>query len=294
MKPVLPALKKRGPPAGPATSIRRSGSSTPAVLANPPSPQAADSAALDDLWVKFKASGDPILRNRLIEAYYPDVRYISKRLLGTLPRSIELDDLTSAGLFGLMDAINHFDLSRGIKFKTYCAMRIRGSILDELRNQDWVPRLVRIQANRIARAWKATGARLGREPSDEEMAAELKIPTTRYLEMREEAKAASMFSLSDKLDDSREEGALEHADCLADHSVPSPIDALQRRDAIEVLTQHLAPKEKRVIIMYYYEGLNMKQIGRILDLTESRVCQIHGNIMVRLREQIGRMNGLSA
>jgi RNA polymerase sigma factor for flagellar operon FliA len=255
---------------------------------------AKEAAALDGVWTKFKATGDPILRNRLIEAYYPLVRYISERLLATLPRSIELDDLTSAGLFGLMDAIDGFDMSRGIKFKTYCTMRIRGSILDELRSQDWVPRLVRLKANRIARACKALEARLGREPTDYEMAEELKIPLTEYREMTEESNAATIFSLSDKFDDPQEDGGLENSEVIADQKVATPLDALHRRDVIEVLTRNLSQKEKRIIIMYYYEGLTMKEIGRILDLTESRVCQIHSNVIMRLREQAERKVGLSA
>jgi RNA polymerase sigma factor for flagellar operon FliA len=256
--------------------------------------QAVDSNALDEVWVNFKATGDPILRNRLIEAYYPLVRYISERLLSTLPRSIELDDLTSAGLFGLMDAIDGFDMSRGIKFKTYCTMRIRGSILDELRSQDWVPRLVRLKANRIARAWKALEARMGREPTDYEMAEELKVPMTEYREMTEESNAATIFSLSDKFDDPQEDGGLENSEVIADQRVATPLDALHRRDVIEVLTRNLSQKEKRIIIMYYYEGLTMKEIGRILDLTESRVCQIHSNVIMRLREQAERKVGVSA
>ncbi|HYC79031.1 MAG TPA: FliA/WhiG family RNA polymerase sigma factor [Planctomycetota bacterium] len=246
---------------------------------------------LDDVWAAYKKTADPTLRNRLIETYYPLVRYISERLLATLPRSIELDDLSSAGLFGLMDAIDGFDVTRGIKFKTYCTTRIRGSILDELRSQDWVPRLVRLKANRIAKAWKAVEARAGREPTEDEMAKELGVEVAEYREMSEESSAVTIFSLSDKFDDQSEEGGLENSEIIADQRNPSPLESVHRRDVIEVLTRNLSQKEKRIVIMYYYEGLTMKEIGKILDLTESRVCQIHSNVILRLKEQAQRKLG---
>ncbi len=245
-------------------------------------------ADLDDVWVAYKKTNDPLLRNRLIETYYPLVRYISERLLATLPRSIELDDLSSSGLFGLMDAIDGFDMTRGIKFKTYCTTRIRGAILDELRSQDWVPRLVRLKANRIAKAWKAIEARAGREPTDEEMAIELGVDVVEYREMSDESNAVTIFSLSDKFDDNSEEGGLENSEIIADKRNLSPVETVHRRDVIEVLTRNLSQKEKRIVIMYYYEGLTMKEIGKILDLTESRVCQIHSNVILRLKEQVQR------
>jgi RNA polymerase sigma factor for flagellar operon FliA len=244
------------------------------------------------LWKTYKSTRDPYLRNQLIERYYPLVRYISERLLATLPRSIELDDLTSAGLFGLMDAIEGFDLSRGIKFKTYCTTRIRGSILDELRSQDWVPRLVRLKANKITRAWKLLEARHGREPAEPEMAAELEISVEEYRQMIEDASPVTIYSLSDKFEDSQADGGLEKAEVIADRRAESPVETLNRRDVIEVLTRNLSQKEKRIIIMYYYEGLTMKEIGRILDLTESRVCQIHSNVLSRLKERITRRRAL--
>ena len=247
---------------------------------------------IEKLWVDYKETRDPLLRNKLIERYYPLVRYIGERLLSTLPRSIELDDLTSAGFFGLMDAIDGFDLTRGIKFKTYCTTRVRGSILDELRSQDWVPRLVRLKANKISRAWKTLEARFGREPTEVEMAELLEISVEEFKAMSDEANPVTMYSLSDKFDDSQADGGMEKSDVIADRRTESPLECLNRRDALEVLTRNLAQKEKRIIILYYYEGLTMKEIGRILDLTESRVCQIHSNVISRLKERIARRRGI--
>ena len=239
-------------------------------------------------WVTFKKTHDPVLRNELIELYYPLVRYISERLLSTLPRSIELDDLTSAGLFGLMDAIEGFDLERGIKFKTYCTTRIRGAILDELRSQDWVPRLVRLKANKISKALKALEGRLGRDPSDKEMANELEVTVPEYKAMFEESHPVTIYSLSDKFEDSQADAGLEKSEVIADRRAETPVETLNKRDIIEVLTRNLSHKERRIIILYYYEGLTMKEIGKILDLTESRVCQIHSNVIGRLRERVTR------
>ena len=247
---------------------------------------------IEKLWVDYKQTRDPLLRNKLIERYYPLVRYIGERLLSTLPRSIELDDLTSAGFFGLMDAIDGFDLTRGIKFKTYCTTRVRGSILDELRSQDWVPRLVRLKANKISRACKTLEARFGREPTELEMAEELEITVEEFKAMTDEANPVTIYSLSDKFDDSQSDGGMEKSDVIADRRTESPLECLNRRDALEVLTRHLSQKEKRIIILYYYEGLTMKEIGRILDLTESRVCQIHSNVIARLKERIARRRGI--
>jgi len=247
-----------------------------------------ESPEVEALWIDYKKRADPLVRNKLIEIYYPLVRYISERLLSTLPRSIELDDLTSAGLFGLMDAIEGFDIDRGIKFKTYCTTRIRGSILDELRSQDWVPRLVRLKANKISKAWKTLEARFGREPKPEEMAEELEITVAEYEKMVEDANPVTIYSLSDKFEDSQADGGLEKSEVIADRRIETPVECINRRDIIEVLTRNLSQKEKRIIIMYYYEGLTMKEIGRILDLTESRVCQIHSNVISRLKERVNR------
>ncbi|MEE9392273.1 MAG: FliA/WhiG family RNA polymerase sigma factor [Planctomycetota bacterium] len=248
----------------------------------------AEEERIAKLWRVYKRSGDPNLRNVLIERYYPLVRYISERLLATLPKSIDLEDLISAGLFGLMDAIDGFDLSRGIKFKTYCTTRIRGSILDELRSQDWVPRLVRLKANRINKAFKLLESKLGRDPTDFEMCEEIDCTLEEYQSMVEEAQPVTVFSLSDKWDENQDDHALEKADILADAKSESPIEALNQRDVIEAITRNLSQKEKRIVIMYYYEGLTMKEIGKILDLTESRVCQIHTNVLSRLKEQLDK------
>ena len=244
---------------------------------------------LDEIWRTYKATGDQNLRNLLIERYLPLVRYISERLLVSLPKSIDVEDLQSAGVFGLMDAIDGFDLSRGIKFKTYCTTRIRGSILDELRSQDWVPRLVRLKAHQLSKAFKSLEVELGREPTDFEMAEKLGVSVDALSEMVEEASVCNVFSLSEKWDDNEDDDSLEKVEMLEDKASLDPIETLNQKDVLRAITRSLTKKEKLIIIMYYYEGLTMREIGDILSLTESRVCQIRSNVMSKLKIQLEKM-----
>ena len=253
-----------------------------------PAQPAATELDLEVIWKTFKRTRDENLRNTLIEHHMPLVRTIAERVLQTLPKSIELDDLSSAGTFGLMDAINGFDLSRGIKFKTYCTTRIRGSILDELRSQDWVPRLVRLKAHRLDRAIRQLAGALGRAPNQAEVASVLGISLEELQAHEAEANAKTIFSLSEKWDDGDEEKEMEKVEILADRKSVDPVDTIQQRDALEMITGSLTKKERLIILMYYYEGLTMREIGEIMELTESRVCQIHSNVMARLKAQLDR------
>lgn len=244
---------------------------------------------IQEIWIEFKQTHDPNLRNLLIEHYLPLVRYISERLLISLPKSIDVDDLQSAGVFGLMDAIDGFDLSRGIKFKTYCTTRIRGSILDELRSQDWVPRLVRLKAHQINKARKALEIVLGRIPTDFEMAEKMEISLEEYTGLADEASVSTVFSLSEKWDESDDDDSLEKVEMIEDKGSLDPIESLNQKDVLRAITRSLTKKEKLIIIMYYYEGLTMREIGDILSLTESRVCQIRSNVMSKLKVQLAKI-----
>jgi len=241
---------------------------------------------IDTIWKMFKKTGDGNLRNILVEYHFPLVKYIAERLLQTLPKSIELDDLISAGTFGLLDAIRGFDLSRRIKFKTYCSTRIRGSILDELRSQDWVPRLVRLKAHKLDRAMRRLEAIHGREANDYELAQELEITVDELGALKTEANARTIFSLSEKLEDGDDDRDMEKVEIIEDKRGCDPLSTLQQHDVLELITSNLTKKERLIIIMYYYEGLTMREIGDIMSLTESRVCQIHSNVMSRLKTQL--------
>ena len=257
-------------------------------------PHTMTESELEVIWKTFKRTRDENLRNTLIEHHMPLVRSIAERVLQTLPKSIDVDDLSSAGTFGLMDAINGFDLSRGIKFKTYCTTRIRGSILDELRSQDWVPRLVRLKSHRLDRAIRQLEGELGRAPNQMEIAQVLGISLEELQAHEAEANAKTIFSLSEKWDDGDEEKEMEKVEILADRKSVDPVDTIQQSDALEMITGSLTKKERLIILMYYYEGLTMREIGEIMELTESRVCQIHSNVMARLKAQLDRAQGTNA
>lgn len=240
----------------------------------------------DEAWVEE-------LRNVLMELHYPLVRHIAERLLQTLPKSIELDDLVSAGLFGLMDAIRGFDPDRGIKFKTYCTTRIRGSILDQLRSQDWVPRLVRLKAGRIERALHRLQGEYGREPTHAELARELDMDHGELASEIFNSRAKTMFSLSERWDDRDDDSPMEKMDIVEDKTSVDPIGELNRRDLMIYITRSLTHKERFIIEQYYQVGHTMREIGEMLALTESRVCQIHSNVMARLKGLLGpKVDGL--
>jgi RNA polymerase sigma factor for flagellar operon FliA len=244
---------------------------------------------LDQVWKKYKKTKDPNLRNLLIEKHMTLVKKISERLLMTLPKSIELNDLVSWGLFGLMDAIDGFDLNRGIKFKTYCSTRIRGAILDELRSQDWVPRLVRLKAHQVNKAYRILEKKFGREPTDFEMAQELQMKIEDYGNFLKESSPKTIYSLNEKWDERQSEDSMEKMELVEDKNSSNPVEYLNQKDILMTITRSLSRKEKLIIVMYYYEGLTMKEIGSILNLTESRVCQIHSNIVSKLKVQLDKV-----
>lgn len=238
------------------------------------------------IWRKFKKKGELSLRNQLMEHYLPIVRYNAERIGAKLPDEIEHDDLVSAGIFGLMDAINAFDLARGVKFETYCAPRIRGAILDELRSLDWVPRLVRSRGHKLDRATRELETLLGRTPAATEVAAHLKLPRIEYDKFAREAKAVAQFSLSRKYGESDSNKEVCEIDVIQDKRGKSPLRELQRKDLMELMTRGLSRAERLILVLYYFEEMTMKEIGVTLDLSESRVSQMHSAILLRLKEQM--------
>ena len=238
------------------------------------------------LWKEYARTKDEGIRNYFLEKHISTVRYVAERLLAKLPQSVELDDLVSAGIFGLMQAIDGFDIKRGVKFETYCVNRIRGAILDELRNLDWVPRLVRTKAHKISGAANELKIKLGREPSDAELAGALGLTIGEYDEMVREASAITVLSLSEKTQHGDDDKTLTKMELVENVKGEPPMDHLQRRELIEFLTKGLSKKEKLIMVLYYYEELTMREIGAIIDLSESRVCQIHSKIVMRLKSQL--------
>jgi len=237
-------------------------------------------------WVRFKQQKTTQQRNELMEKYLHLVKYNAERIYAKLPDEVELDDLISAGIFGLMDAIEAFDLTRGVKFETYCAPRIRGAILDELRSMDWVPRLVRSRAHKLDEACKTLEAEFGRVASDEEIAVRMGISNEEFIKLKKDATAVSLVSLSRKWFETDSQKDICEIDVLEDKSSDNPLEEIQRRDLKETMTKGLTRAEKLILVLYYYEEMTMKEIGATLDLSESRVSQMHSSILARLKAQM--------
>jgi RNA polymerase sigma factor for flagellar operon FliA len=239
-----------------------------------------------ELWRRYKTEGKPSQRNLLMERYLPIVRYNAERISVKLPDEVDVDDLMSAGVFGLMDAIEAYDLRRGVKFETYCAPRIRGAILDELRSMDWVPRLVRARASKLEKATRSLMVELGRTPSKEELADRMGVDLSELEKLARDANAVSVVSLSRKHYETDNNKEVAEIDVLIDRRGRDPVREVQRRDLRDLVTRGLSRAERLLLILYYYEEMTMKEIGATLDLSESRVSQMHSSILGRLKAQL--------
>jgi len=243
---------------------------------------------VQQVWLEYRATQAVELRNQLLERYLPLVRYNAERIWKRLPDGVELDDLISAGVFGLMDAIEAYDLERGVKFETYCVPRIRGAMLDELRTMDWVPRLVRSKASKMEEVRKALETQLGRPPRPDEMAEKLGVTLQDFQKAQSEATAVSQVSLNKKWYETDSYKDVREIDILEDKKAEDPTHRLQNRDLMRLVTRGLNRNERLIIILYYYEEMTMKEIGATLDLSESRVSQMHSSIVARLQAQLAQ------
>jgi RNA polymerase sigma factor for flagellar operon FliA len=242
---------------------------------------------LSQWWTALK-KGDEQARESLILNYLYIVKYTAERLHTKLPSEVELDDLISPGTFGLMEAVKAFDPSRGVKFETYCAARIRGAILDELRAMDWVPRLVRHRAHKLGEAAQSLEAQLGRKPTDRELAKELRISMREFEKVRRDSRATGVVSLSRKWFETDSHKDVREIDVLEDKRAEDPLRCAQRRDIKEIITRGLSRAERLIVLLYYFEEMTMKEIGEALDLSESRVSQMHSAVLGRLKTQLER------
>ncbi len=237
------------------------------------------------LWTRFLSGRDAESRNRLVEHYYPLVRYLAEKLKARLPLSVDVDDLASAGAQGLLSAVEGFEPERGVKFETYCTARVRGSMLDELRSEDWAPRQLRHQATKLRTTQAALSRDLGREPTEEEMAERFELATEEYRALVRSAAAASRVSL-EATEETPKGPPVRRADVLEDRRTEDPWEGLRREDVFQYVLKDLTPKERLIVVLYYWENLTMKEIGQIFGVTESRICQLHTRILKSLRERL--------
>lgn len=244
-------------------------------------------AGIVALWRGYGEGRDHAVRDRLVLHYAPLVKYVAGRVGTGLPAHVDVSDLIQSGIFGLVDAIEKFEPERGLKFETYAMQRIRGAILDDLRAQDWVPRTVRGRAREVERGIERLGAKLQRTPNDHELAGELGLSVDELHEVYAQLQLTSVVALDELAAAGR--GANSLADILEDETAEDPVALLVDQDNRRALAQAiglLAERDRIVVTLYYFENLTLAEIGRVLGVTESRVCQLHTRAVLRLRAKL--------
>ncbi|MCR4587012.1 MAG: FliA/WhiG family RNA polymerase sigma factor [Lachnospiraceae bacterium] len=251
-----------------------------------------DEAGREKLWAEYGSTNSPELREKLIVEYAPLVKLVAGRLSMYLGYTVEYDDLVGYGVFGLIDAIDKFDPTKAVKFETYASLRIRGSIIDQIRKMDWIPRTIRQKQKKIDEAIKAIESGTGHTASDTEIANALGISEDELLDWQGQMKVTNLVSLNEYMEagsdvPQKDEGRSE--------SFANPEQALEREElkqklmeALEVLTE----KERKVIVLYYYEELTLKEISEVLEVSESRVSQLHTRALEKMKGSLGKYMGI--
>ncbi len=241
-------------------------------------------------WQLFKAGGDRLVRERLILHYAPLVTAVAGRVGMRLPAMVEQADLVSYGMFGLIDAIEKYEPGRSVKFETYASSRIRGAIIDELRAMDWIPRSVRTKARAVDRAYAELESQLHRVPTESEVAARLQIDIRELRALFTQLSTVNVAALDELLGAGEDRGdRLSLLDTLGDHRNPDPESSFEAQETKFLLARaidQLGEREKLVLVLYYYEGMTLAEIGRVLGVTESRISQMHTAAMLRLRARL--------
>lgn len=245
---------------------------------------------MDRVWESYSNTRDHVLKEKLILKYAPLVKIVAGRLIMQIGQHVEYDDLVSNGIFGLIDAIDKFDYKKGVKFETYASLRIKGSIIDNIRKLDWVPRTLRQKGKQLDQAMEELENKLGREPTDEELAAKLELSLDEIKDLFKKSSVQSLISLDDYLDQNHESAF------SAIGSSPDTPEAVYERKELEGMLSEaidkLNEKEQKVITLYYFEELTLKEISAILGVSESRVSQIHSKAVSRLQSRLGRYKSI--
>ena len=273
----------------PARTIQKASASSAAATRaakEPAKPLPLSERPIDQIWREYRANPTEELRNFLIARHLDLVAYAAERLHKRLPSEVEINDLKSAGAFGLMDAVESFDPDRGVKFETFCTQRIRGAMFDELRSMDWVPRLVRSRTAKVDKVRKSIEMETGARPTEEEVAARLNVSGDEFEKLQKDSRPVSMVSLTRKCFETDSSKDVREIDVVEDNRQENPQQAVQKQDLQALITKGLSRSERLIVILYYYEEMTMKEIGATLDLSESRVSQMHSSILARLKAQM--------
>lgn len=245
-----------------------------------------------EIWVEYVKTHNPKLREYLIQKYAPLVKYVAGKVSVGMPHNVEFDDLVSYGTFGLLDAIEKYDPSKEVKFKTYAMTRVRGAIFDELRTIDWIPRSIRQKAKQVEKIVIDLENKMGRTVEDEEIANELDISLEEFHSLVSKISGTSLVSLNDIWHGNDDSDELSFLETIESPQNMNPDAIVEREEVKEVIVeaiQKLPEKEKKVVVLYYYEDLTLKEIGEVLEVTESRVSQLHTKAIMRLRGRLAQM-----
>ena len=252
-------------------------------------PQTDDEKTEEQLWLEFKKTKSPQLRDKFIKQYMPLVKYVAGKLAVGMPGSVEFDDLVGFGQFGLLDAIEKFDPGKNVKFKTYAVTRIRGAIFDELRQLDWVPRSVRQKSREIEDTIVDLESKLGRTATDAEIAEKMGVSEAEYQQTVMKVSGTSVLSLNDVWYSGNDNDHMSIGDSIESPSSLNPDVIVEREEIRKVIVEainELPEKEKMVIVLYYHEDLTFKEIGQVLEVSESRISQLHTRANLRLRAKL--------
>lgn len=250
-----------------------------------------DEAYKNKLWNEYAATKSSEVKEQLILEYAPLVKLVAGRLSMYLGYNVEYDDLVSYGIFGLIDAIDKFDSMKEVKFETYASLRIRGSILDQIRKMDWIPRTIRQKQKKIDAAMKEIETTTGRAATDEEIAQKLEISTDDFADWQSQMKITGVVSLNEFMESGSEIPAEQHNQ----HRFEEPEEVIEKEELRKVLGQALellTEKEKKVILLYYYEDLTLKEISNVLEVSESRVSQLHTRALQKMKVRMGNYMGV--
>ncbi len=246
------------------------------------------------LWKKYKRSKTPLLREEIVRKYLYLVKYVAGRVAIGLPPNVEFNDLVSYGLLGLFDAIEKYDVNQGNKFETYAVSRIRGSIMDELRKLDWAPRLLRKRAREIERKCSEIEEKHGRMATDEELAKSLNMSVEDLNGIYSELNSTTFLSLDEVWQNDDGNKPISRLQTVEDSLITNQLNFVHQNEVRQLLAEsidQLPEKEKLVIVLYYYENLTLREIGEVLNVSESRVCQIHTKVVTRLRGHLMKRTG---